>query len=62
MGEDQAHEQNNKCIKTNGGDIGLIDNDNALAEWATTGPYITETVHNSRGSNQKNEYSIEDLL
>ena len=24
MGEDQAHEQNNKCIKTDGGAIGLF--------------------------------------
>ena len=33
MGEDQAHEQNNKSIKTDAGAIGLFDNANALAEW-----------------------------
>ena len=59
-GEGQAHEQNNKCIKTDGGVIGLFDNANALAEWATTGPYIAEIVHNSRRPDQKDEYNIED--
>ena len=60
MGEDQAHEQNNKCIKIDGGAIGLFDNANALAEWAMTGSYIAEIVHNSRRSNQKDEYSIDN--
>ena len=32
MGEDQAHEQNKKCIKTDGGAIGLFDTANALSE------------------------------
>ena len=60
MGEDQAHELNNKCIKTDGGAIGLFDNVNSLAEWATTGPpYVAEIIHNSRRPDQKDEYDIE---
>ena len=60
MGEDQAHELNNKCIKADGGATGLFDNANALAEWAMTGPYVAEIIHISRRPDQKVEYDIED--
>ena len=32
MGIDQAHEQNNKCVKIDGGAIGILDNERALLE------------------------------
>ena len=32
----------------------------ALAEWATTEPYIAEIIHNTRRPDQKVEYDIED--
>ena len=60
MGEDEADEQNNKCIKTDGGAIGLFDNADALAEWAMTGQYVADIIYSSGRSNQKDEYDIED--
>ena len=60
MAEDQVHELNKKCIKTDGGTIGLFDNVNSFAEWATTGPYVAEIIDNSRRLDQKDEYDIED--
>ena len=37
---DQAHEQNNKILKTDGGVIGILDNPTALLKWAICGPVI----------------------
>ena len=33
MGIDQAHEQNNKILKTDGEVIGILDNPTALLKW-----------------------------
>ena len=35
---DQAHEQNNKLVKIDGGAIGILENQNALLKWAVAGP------------------------
>ena len=37
MGANQAHEQNNKVIKADGGAIGIFDDESALLEWAISG-------------------------
>ena len=42
MGIDQAHEQNNKILKDDGGIIGILDNPTALLKWAICGPVICE--------------------
>ena len=42
--QDQAHEQINKSVKVNGGAVGILDNDNALLEWSTASPVITEIL------------------
>ena len=44
MGIDQAHEQNFRAVKVDGGAIGIMDNESALLEWALSGPYIAEMV------------------
>ena len=44
IGIDQAHEQNNKRVKVDGGAIGIMDNESALLEWALSGPYIAEMI------------------
>ena len=44
MGEDQAHEQNNKKIKMDGGAIGILENETALLEWAVSGPQIAKIL------------------
>ena len=42
IGEDHAHEQNNKVIKGDGGAIGIFDHEEALLEWAVCGPEIAD--------------------
>ena len=41
---DQAHEQNNKVIKENGGTIGLTEHPSALRRWMVAGPEITRIL------------------
>ena len=44
MGIDQAHEQNNKIFKTDGGVIGILVNPTVLLKWAICGPVISEIL------------------
>ena len=44
MGEDQAHEQNKKKIRIDGGAIGILENETALLEWAVSGPQIAKIL------------------
>ena len=41
-------QKNNKPVKTDGGAIGILDNDEALLEWAVSGPYIANMVCSTR--------------
>ena len=51
MGIDQAHEQNDKILKTDGGVIGILDNPTALFKWAICGPVISEILKEEEGRN-----------
>ena len=44
MGIDQAHEQNNKIVKVDGGAIGILDDEAALLKWAVAGPIISKMI------------------
>ena len=44
IGIDQAHEQNNKVFKVDGGPISILDDERALLEWAISGPVISEMI------------------
>ena len=44
MSIDQAHEQNNKLVKIDGGAIGILENDIALLDWAISGPQISQML------------------
>ena len=44
MAEDQAHEQNNKLVKIDGGAIGILDNQKALMKWMVAEPQIVEML------------------
>ena len=44
IGTDQAHEQNNLIVKSDGGDIGLTENPAALHRWMVAGPEITRLL------------------
>ncbi|KAI0226538.1 hypothetical protein LSAT2_022958, partial [Lamellibrachia satsuma] len=41
---DQAHEQNNACIKVDGGAVGLTDNPCALLRWMVAGPEVARAT------------------
>lgn len=47
IGIDQAHEQNNKIVKVDGGAIGLLENDAALLNWAISSPIISDMLSQS---------------
>ena len=51
MGIDQAHEQNDKILKTDGGVIGILDNPTALLKWAIIGPVISEILKEEEDGN-----------
>ena len=51
MGIDQAHEQNNKILKTDGGVIGILDNPTALLKWAISGPAISQMLKEESNDN-----------
>ena len=44
IGEDQAHEQNNKLIKADEGVVGILDTEAALLNWVTSGPVIAKLI------------------
>ena len=45
IGVDQAHEQNNKLVKIDGGAIGILDNPKSLLRWSVAGPTVTKVCH-----------------
>ena len=53
MGMDQAHEQNNKRVKVDGGAIGILDNEDALLQWAVAGPQIAEILESYYEENEE---------
>ena len=48
---DQAHEQKNKILKTDGGVIGILDNPTALLKWTICGPVISEILKEDEDEN-----------
>ena len=51
MGIDQAHEQNNNILKTDGGVIGIFDNRAALLKWVICRPMISEILKEEEDGN-----------
>ncbi|KAJ8392755.1 hypothetical protein AAFF_G00072390 [Aldrovandia affinis] len=49
---DQAHEQNNACIKGDGGAVGLTDNPSALRRWMVAGPEVARVIEEFQDGNQ----------
>ena len=45
MAEDQAHKENNKDVKTDGGAVGILD-ESSLMKWTIGGPEIAHLVKN----------------
>ena len=44
---DQAHEQNNKLTKIDGGAIGIFENDSALLKWTLIGLMVSDMLKNA---------------
>ena len=42
---DQAHEQDNKIVKGDGGAIGLTESSTQLLRWMVSGPEISKTIN-----------------
>ena len=49
---DQAHEQNNACIKGDGGAVGLTGNPSALRRWMVAGPEVARVIEDFQDGNQ----------
>ncbi len=49
---DQAHEQNNACVK---GDVGLTENPAALRRWMVSGPEMARLIEEFEGSSEKRQ-------
>ena len=62
MAIDQAHEQNNAAVKTDGGAIGITQNPQALRRWMVAGPELVRITAEFEASIDKfNEQSLEVL-
>ena len=55
MATDQAHEQNNKLVKIDGGAVGILDNEAALLKWPVASPIISEILQDQEPSNPKDK-------
>ena len=51
---DQAHEQNNACVK-DGGAVGLTQNPAALRRWMVSGPEMAHLIEEFQASMEKPE-------
>ena len=52
---DQAHEQNNACVKGDGGDVGLTENPSALHRWMVSGPEMARVISEFEASTERRE-------
>ena len=60
IGVDQAHKQNNKLLKIDGGAIGILDNPNALLRWAVAGPIVAQIFKDGAAINERIHIHHED--
>ena len=51
---DQAHEENNKLVKIDDGNIGILENDHAMLKWVVAGLIISGILNQSE---EINDYS-----
>ena len=50
---DQAHEQNNKCVKGDGGAVGLTENTTQLLRWMISGPEMARVIGEFEASQEQ---------
>ena len=56
---DYAHEQNNKCVKGDGGAIGLTENTSELLQWMVSGPEIARVINEFQASQEMSKHEKE---
>ena len=56
---DHAHEQNNKCVKGDGGAIGLTENTSELLPWMVSGPEIARVINEFQVSQEMSKHEKE---
>ena len=61
MAEDQAYEQNHKHSKDDGRAIGIFDNENALMNWAISGPVLAKLLDQGNSKLNKKHHEDTDL-
>ena len=54
-----AHEQNNKCVKGDGGTIGLTENTSELLLWMVSGPEIARVINQFQVSQEMSKHEKE---
>ena len=54
--EDQAHEQNNKLVKIDGGAIGIVYNHISMMKWMVAGLEISRVLHFSRDARKNGPF------
>ena len=60
---DQAHEQNNALVKSDGGAIGITEKPSALLRWMISGPELCQLVNEYEETNQNRQTKHhEDVL
>jgi len=57
---DQAHEQNNACIKKDNGAVVLADNLSALCRWMVAGPEVARPIKEFQDQNQNRRRQTAD--
>ena len=55
MAIDESHEQNNACVKGDGGAVGLTENPSALLRWMVSGPEMARIIGEFRTVLDKKE-------
>ena len=56
---DHAHEQNNKCVKGDGGAICLTENTSELLQWMVSGPEIARVINEFQVSEEMSKHEKE---
>ena len=56
---DQVHEQNNACVKGDGGAVGLTENPAALRRWMVSSPEMARVIGEFEGSIQKKKKDMD---
>ena len=62
IGVDQAHEQNNKLIKIDGGAISILDNSKALLRWDVAGHIVAQICKDGEAINETIHTHHEDTF